>query len=80
MLGCKRKYKLEGKVALAEEFAGKGITVNAVAPGFVDTDMVKSVPDEAMKSILSKIPLGKLGKASEIAGLWLTWHRKTAIT
>lgn len=54
--------------ALAKEFAGKGITVNAVAPGFVDTDMVKSVPDEAMKSILSKIPLGRLGKASEIAG------------
>jgi NAD(P)-dependent dehydrogenase (short-subunit alcohol dehydrogenase family) len=54
--------------ALAKEFAGKGITVNAVAPGFVDTDMVRSVPDEAMKSILSKIPLGRLGKASEIAG------------
>jgi NAD(P)-dependent dehydrogenase (short-subunit alcohol dehydrogenase family) len=54
--------------ALAKEFAGKGITVNAVAPGFVDTDMVKSVPDEAMKSILSKIPLGRLGKASEVAG------------
>ncbi len=54
--------------ALAKEFAGKGITVNAIAPGFVDTDMVKSVPDEAMKSILSKIPLGRLGKASEVAG------------
>ncbi len=54
--------------ALAKEFAGKGITVNAVAPGFVDTDMVKSVPDEAMKSMISKIPLGRLGKASEVAG------------
>ncbi len=54
--------------ALAKEFAGKGITVNAITPGFVDTDMVKSVPDEAMKSIISKIPLGRLGKASEVAG------------
>jgi NAD(P)-dependent dehydrogenase (short-subunit alcohol dehydrogenase family) len=54
--------------ALAKEFAGKGITVNAIAPGFVDTDMVRSVPDEAIKSIISKIPLGRLGKASEVAG------------
>ncbi|PWB54244.1 MAG: beta-ketoacyl-ACP reductase [Candidatus Methanoperedenaceae archaeon] len=54
--------------ALAKEFAGKGVTVNAIAPGFIETDMVKGVPDEVMNKILSKIPLGRLGKASEVAG------------
>ena len=54
--------------ALAKEFAGKGVTVNAIAPGFIETDMVKGVPDDVMEKILSKIPLGRLGKASEVAG------------
>lgn len=54
--------------ALAKEFAGKGITVNAIAPGFIETDMVKGVPDEIIEKILAKIPLGRLGKASEVAG------------
>ena len=54
--------------ALAKEFAGKGITVNAIAPGFIDTDIVKGVPDEIIEKILAKIPLGRLGKASEVAG------------
>jgi len=54
--------------ALAKEFAGKGVTVNAIAPGFIETDMVKSVPGDVMDKILSKIPLGRLGKASEVAG------------
>lgn len=53
---------------LAKEFAGKGVTVNAIAPGFIETDMVKGVPDEVLDKILSKIPLGRLGKASEVAG------------
>ncbi len=52
---------------LAKEFAGKGITVNAIAPGFIETDMVRSVPKEAMEKILAKIPLGRLGKPSEVA-------------
>ncbi len=54
--------------ALAKEFAGKGVTVNAVAPGFVETDMLRSVPKEVMDRILAQIPLGRLGKASEVAG------------
>jgi len=53
---------------LAKEFAGKGITVNAVAPGFIETDMLKSVPKEIMGKILAQIPLGRLGKPSEVAG------------
>ncbi len=53
---------------LAKEFAGKGVTVNAVAPGFIETDMLKSVPKEAMEKILAQIPLGRLGKPSEVAG------------
>lgn len=54
--------------ALAKEFAGKGVTVNAIAPGFIETDMVKNVPGDVMDKILAKIPLGRLGKASEVAG------------
>ena len=53
---------------LAKEFAGKGITVNAIAPGFIETDMLKSVPKEIMEKILATIPLGRLGKPSEVAG------------
>jgi NAD(P)-dependent dehydrogenase (short-subunit alcohol dehydrogenase family) len=53
---------------LAKEFAGKGITVNAVAPGFIETDMVKSVPKEILDKIIAQIPLGRLGKPSDVAG------------
>lgn len=53
---------------LAKEFANKGITVNAIAPGFIETDMLKSVPKDIMDKILAQIPLGRLGKPSEIAG------------
>jgi len=53
---------------LAKEFAGKGITVNAVAPGFIETDMIKSVPKEILDKILAQVPLGRLGKPSEVAG------------
>jgi NAD(P)-dependent dehydrogenase (short-subunit alcohol dehydrogenase family) len=53
---------------LAKEFAGKGITVNAVAPGFIETDMVKSIPKEILDKIIAQVPLGRLGKPSEVAG------------
>lgn len=54
---------------LAKEFASKGITVNAIAPGFIETDMAKSVPEETMRKVLEKIPLGRLGKPDEVAGM-----------
>lgn len=53
--------------ALAQECANKGITVNAVAPGYIDTDMVAAVPEDVLKKIIGGIPVGRLGKADEIA-------------
>jgi len=53
--------------ALAQEGAAKGITVNAIAPGYIDTDMVRAVPENVLEKIIAKIPVGRLGKASEIA-------------
>lgn len=54
--------------SLAKEFASKGITVNAVAPGFIETSMLKGIPKNIMDIILAQIPLGRLGKPSEVAG------------
>jgi acetoacetyl-CoA reductase len=53
--------------ALAQETANKGITVNAVAPGYIDTEMVQSVPQNVLERIVAGIPVGRLGKAEEIA-------------
>ncbi|KPF86956.1 acetoacetyl-CoA reductase [alpha proteobacterium AAP38] len=53
--------------ALAQEGAAKGITVNAIAPGYIDTDMVRAVPADVLKKIVAKVPVGRLGQASEIA-------------
>ena len=53
--------------ALAQETAKKGITVNAIAPGYIDTEMVKAVPEKVLESIIATIPVGRLGKAEEIA-------------
>ncbi|MDO6473882.1 acetoacetyl-CoA reductase [Alteromonas sp. 1_MG-2023] len=53
--------------ALALEGAGKGVTVNAIAPGYVDTDMVRAVPEEVLKKIIATIPVGRLGKPEDIA-------------
>lgn len=53
---------------LAKEFAAKGITVNAIAPGYIGTDMVRSVPKEILDKIIAQIPLGRLGEPSEVAG------------
>ncbi|MBC7905523.1 MAG: acetoacetyl-CoA reductase [Rhodospirillaceae bacterium] len=53
--------------ALAQEGAAKGITVNAIAPGYVETEMVMAVPPEVLKKIIAKIPAGRLGHAEDIA-------------
>jgi len=53
--------------ALAQEGAGRGITVNAVAPGYVDTEMVRAVPADVLEKIIARIPVGRLGKAEDIA-------------
>ncbi|MGA8381489.1 MAG: acetoacetyl-CoA reductase [Stellaceae bacterium] len=53
--------------ALALEGAARGITVNAVAPGYVDTEMVRAVPPEVLEKIIARIPAGRLGKAEDIA-------------
>ena len=53
--------------ALAQEGAPKGITVNAIAPGYIDTDMVAAVPADVLDKIKARIPVGRLGQASEIA-------------
>ena len=53
--------------ALAQEGAKFGVTVNAIAPGYIDTDMVAAVPDEVLQKIVARIPVGRLGSANEIA-------------
>jgi 3-oxoacyl-[acyl-carrier protein] reductase len=53
--------------ALAKEFARKGITVNAVAPGFIETDMLSGVPDKIKERILTQIPAKRFGKPEEVA-------------
>lgn len=53
--------------SLAREVGSRGITVNAVAPGFIDTDMTNELPDEQKSALLKSIPLGRLGSSDEIA-------------
>jgi acetoacetyl-CoA reductase len=53
--------------ALAQEGARAGVTVNAIAPGYIDTEMVAAVPEDVLAKIVARIPVGRLGKAEEIA-------------
>ncbi|MGF1606022.1 MAG: acetoacetyl-CoA reductase [Rhodothalassiaceae bacterium] len=53
--------------ALAAEGARKGITVNTICPGYIDTDMMKAVKDEVLQGIIAQIPVGRLGRAEEVA-------------
>lgn len=55
--------------SVAKELARKGITVNAIAPGFIETDMLKDIPKKVKASVLEKIPLGRFGKPEEVAEL-----------
>ncbi|QJD29767.1 3-oxoacyl-ACP reductase FabG [Methylococcus geothermalis] len=54
--------------SLAKEIGSRGITVNSVAPGFIDTDMTRALPEAHKTALLTSIPLGRLGRAEEIAG------------
>src|SRR6266404_6170526 len=53
--------------SLAQEMASRGITVNAVAPGYIDTDMTKVLPEEVRAKILTAVPLGRMGTADDVA-------------
>lgn len=68
--------------SLAREMASRGITVNAVAPGFIATDMTAAMPEKAQENVLSAIPLGKMGKPEDIANavLFLASDRASYIT
>jgi 3-oxoacyl-[acyl-carrier protein] reductase len=52
---------------LAREYASRGITVNAVAPGFIDTDMTKNLPEDAKKYMITQVPLGRIGQPEDVA-------------
>ena len=54
----------------AREFGRKGITVNAVAPGFISTEMVAAMPEEVLAGMKSKVPIGRLGDPKEIANVY----------
>lgn len=67
---------------LSREYASRGITVNAVAPGFIDTDMTKNLPEDAKKYMLEQIPLARIGKPEDVAAavLFLSSDEASYIT
>ena len=67
---------------VARELAGRGITVNAVAPGFINTEMTQKLPDKAKEAFLSQIPMGRVGEPDEVADAvyWLASEGATYIT
>ena len=66
---CAAKAGLHGLVrALARELASRSITVNAVAPGFIETDMTRALPETTRQQLLEQVPLGRLGTPEDVAG------------
>ena len=55
--------------SLAREVASRGVRVNAVAPGFIDTEMTRRIPEKAMEALLAQIPMARVGKPSEVASV-----------
>jgi 3-oxoacyl-[acyl-carrier protein] reductase len=55
----------------ARELGKKGITVNAVAPGFIATDMIKTVPEKVLNAVIERTPLGRLGSPEDVANAYL---------
>ena len=65
---CAAKAGLEGLTrSSAKELASRGITVNCVAPGFVDTDMTRALPEARREAILGEVPMGRMASPDEIA-------------
>jgi 3-oxoacyl-[acyl-carrier protein] reductase len=56
-------------MAMAKEFASRGVTVNSVAPGFIESDMTDELPADLIEQVKTQIPLGRFGKPDEVAGL-----------
>jgi 3-oxoacyl-[acyl-carrier protein] reductase len=64
------KAAIEGFTrALAQEVGSRGITVNAIAPGFIETEMTAAIGEAQREALLSRVPLGRLGRAEEVAAL-----------
>ena len=65
---CAAKAGIIGMTkCLAKELASRGVTVNAVAPGYIDTDMTAALPDKVKEAVLAQIPLGRMGQPKDIA-------------
>ena len=65
--------------SLAREIGSRNITVNTVAPGFIDTDMTRELPDDQREKLATQIPLGRLGSAEEVAAAVVFWPRQVLL-
>lgn len=78
------KFALDGMtLAIAAEYAGKGVLANCIAPGFIDTDLTrKMLGERGLKELLNKVPIGRLGDVLEISELvlWLASNQNTFMT